>query len=258
MNNPIISFESGNNLYHYTSLKSFVKILESGKLKFNALPKMNDITEASKDCYIEANETQSIDWENLSLLANRLKNIGQISLVQDDKFPGYALHSMWGHYAEAGEGCCLVLEKTSVIREAKIAGMFCDRVTYDDAIADVIIPSGIDVDEYVNTDCKKLFFHKRKEWEHEQEYRIINLNFEPAIFCGLSIKDSLIAVIFHTNCRHSIFDCIHKQPYLDKLGNIPALEYRVSGIFGNKNGDAILDKDRMNLLDVTTKYKVKL
>lgn len=252
---PIIPFESGKYLYHYTRLESLEKILDSGILKFGALPQMNDITEASKDCYIECDNPELVNWNNLQLLESRLNTIGQISLAQDDLFPGYALHSMWGHYAEAGEGCCLVLDKESIIKEAAQLDYLCQKVSYGKDGAYIFIPDNMDVDQYLSKNFNKLFFQKRKEWEHEQEYRIINLKCDHSVLNGLPIKNSLLAVLFHTSCKHSIFDCINRQPYIEKLGlrSICALEYLYSALWGNENGDAILDKDGNDLL----KSKIK-
>lgn len=241
-------FISEKYFFHYTKLDTLLRILDSGILKFGALPQMNDITEASKDCYIECDYPELVNWNNLQLLESRLNMIGQISLAQDDLFPGYALHSMWGHYAEAGEGCCLVLDKEALIKEATQLGYHCQKVSYGKDKADIFIPDKMDVDQYLSKNCNKIFFQKRKEWEHEQEYRIINLKCDHSVLNGLQIKNSLLAVLFHTNCKHSIFDCIYKQHYIEKLGTISALEYLYSDLWGNDNGDAILDKDGNDLL----------
>lgn len=44
-------FNLTDKLYHYTSLESMIKIINSGIIKFGALPQMNDITEALEYIY---------------------------------------------------------------------------------------------------------------------------------------------------------------------------------------------------------------
>lgn len=96
--------------------------------------------------------------------------------------------------------------------------------------------------------CESLFFHKRYEWEHEQEYRIINLDCNHSVFNGLKISEAIIAVILHTNCKHSVFDCLRVQEYLNKIGDIPALEYLYSSMWGNQQNNMLIDRNRKDWL----------
>lgn len=225
-----------------------VKIIESGMLKFGALPRMNDITEANKEIYLSG-EPDEVEWEKLDLSAVRLNCVGQISLSQDALFPGFALHAMWGHYAERGEGCCIVFDKNKIVEEANRNAFFHGEVIYDNAIENITFPEKISVEEYMSSHHESLFFHKRYEWEHEQEYRIINLNCDHSVFNGINISDAIVAVIFHTNCKHSIFDCTRVQDYLNKIGHIPTFEYLYSSMWGNQQNNMLIDRNRKNWLE---------
>lgn len=235
-------------VYHYTTLDSLKKIMDSGMLKFGALSRMNDITEASKDFYLEGNP-EDINWDNIKLLDTVFNSIGQISLSQDGLYPGYALHSMWGHYADCGEGCCIVFDKSKIITEANQSGIHHQAVIYDKANDELTLPANNDVNNYISTNYKTLFFHKRNEWEHEQEYRLIKLNCNNAEIHGISIINAIIAVIFHSNCKQSIFDCPKIKKYILNLGNIPVLEYHYSSMWGNKENNMLIDQNGKDWLN---------
>ena len=64
-------FKVYKKLYHYTNLTALSKIIEAGKLLFCSLPKMNDITEASKDIFLEG-PIDEINWDKIEQLQNRL------------------------------------------------------------------------------------------------------------------------------------------------------------------------------------------
>lgn len=235
------SFNSTKYFYHYTSLDALLKIISSKELKFGALPRMNDITEATKEFYLDE-IPESTEWDKLDLVRQKISFVGQISLSQDAIFPGYALHAMWGHYAECGEGCCIVFDKSKIMLEAEAKG-YCHRaVIYDEASEKIILPSNQNVDNYLSEQCERLFFHKRIEWEHEQEYRLINFNCNHTTLNGLSINEAIVAVIFHTNCNHRALDCPKVKNCISTLGNIPALEYHYSSMWGNKQNNMLIDR----------------
>lgn len=235
-------------LYHYTSLESLIKIVKSGILKFGELPRLNDITESVKEFYIEGNP-KLVEWNNLKLLRQRFNSIGQISLSQDGLYPGYALHAMWGHYANCGDGCCIVFNKSRIIEDAEIKGYKHRSVIYDNANDTISLPHGDIVDDYLSSQCETLFFHKRLEWEHEQEYRLINLNCDHSVLNGIQISKTIEAVIFHTNCMKRAFTCCAVQNCIKEMGKTPALEYHYSSMWGDEQKNMLIDSNGNNLLD---------
>lgn len=231
-------FKIIDKLYHYTSLSALASILKSGILRFGVLPRMNDITEAVKEIYLQ-HDNENTNWDNISRVEEELKLIGLISLTQDGTRAGYAINSMWGHYAEKGEGCCIIFDKEGIIKECNKLGFRYGSVTYDGAAPHIIIdnnPNGIGL---LESFFDENFLHKSQDWENEQEFRIVNFNTSNGIG-GLPIMDCIIAVAFHTNCNDSVFGCPMKQDCLRTLDGIPTLEYHYSHMWGNKRDQALL------------------
>lgn len=110
-------FKSIDKLYHYTSLSALAGILKSGILLFGVLPGMNDITEAIKEIYLQ-HDDENTNWDNISRVEDELKHIGLICLTQDGTRAGYAINSMWGHYAEKGGDVALSLIKKASSKNA--------------------------------------------------------------------------------------------------------------------------------------------
>lgn len=231
-------FKSIDKLYHYTSLSALAGILKSGILRFGVFPRMNDITEAVKEIYLQHDDANP-NWDKIRQVEEDLNHIGLISLTQDGNRSGYAINSMWGHYAEKGEGCCIIFDKEAIIKECKKLGFRYGSVTYDGAAPHIIIdnnPNGIGL---LESSFDENFLHKSQDWENEQEFRIVNINTSNGI-SGLPIINCIIAVAFHTNCNNSVLDCPMKQDYLRDLDEIPALEYLYSHMWGNKRNQAQL------------------
>lgn len=233
------TFKETPKLYHYTSLSSIVGILRTGVLRFGALPRMNDITEAIKEIYIQ-NDDNDPNWDIFNQVEEELKHIGLISLTQDGIRPGYAINSMWGHYADKGEGCCIILEKNSIINECNKLGLKFGSITYDGGMSHIIVDNESNCCGVLESSFERNFLHKSQDWESEQEFRILNFNTNNGII-GLPIMDCIIAVVFHTNCKSSVFDCSLKQDTIALLNDIQALEYHYSLMWGNDENAQLVD-----------------
>lgn len=239
-----------NNLYHYTNLTALSKIIEAGKLLFGSLPKMNDITEASKDVFLEG-PIDEINWDKIEQLQNRLLKIGQISLSKDGIYVGFAINSMWGNYADKGEGCCIMLDEERLVNECLSHSFKFDKIYYDGGISEIIIPSQTDIETYLIEQYHKLFFHKSQDWNHEQEFRILKLDFSPGELEGISLDNCIKAIILHTNCKCSVFDCPAKQKIIEQIDRkgIPILEYVYSSMWSQNNkGPMLIDKSGNDIL----------
>ena len=119
-------------------------------------------------------------------------------------YEGFNLHTMWGLYADKGFGACLVFDKNKL----KLAeGDYARDVEY----MDYVLPDyafrnkskkGLKSEIWRNRDEK--FFCKRKEWEYEQEYRVIRRAKHELDDEYLDVSDALSFVIL---CRdESLFD----------------------------------------------------
>lgn len=107
-----------------------------------------------------------------------MRRYQQISFTQDrfvdgKIYEGFNLHPMWGLYADRGYGACLVFDKDKLELSA---GDYARDVEY----MDYVLPDyafrnrskkGLKSEIWRKRD--EIFFCKRKEWEYEQEYRVI-------------------------------------------------------------------------------------
>ncbi len=181
-------FRKTEKLYHYTSFETGLKIIKSGLLRYGRLSDMNDFFENDKLVYKIFNDDprQNIEenYSALDLTYNEIYNYRQISFTAEEKKgdkKGFDLHQMWGLYAQKGEGVCLVFDKQTIVECLLASGEDCifQRVSYIpqkhcDPSSYNSNSSSIDgIISEVKTNRELLFFHKRKEWKSEQEFRII-------------------------------------------------------------------------------------
>lgn len=173
-------FEKIEKLYHFTRFDTALMILESNCLRFGRLDNMNDIHENDKIVFVDANNQQINKFPSAMLdsLHDEIYKYRQISLTAEgepgDKL-GFDLHQMWGLYADKGEGVCLVFDKNELAKWFDV-GMRQERVSYDDTIESFYISFSNDphkVCDEVRDHINGIFYHKRKEWEHEQEFRLL-------------------------------------------------------------------------------------
>lgn len=192
-------FKSINKLYHFTKFDTAIKILGSNNLKFGRLHDMNDIHENDKLSYVnlQGDTIQSFQSEILEVIDVEMAKFRQISFTIDDqetkKF-GFDLHQMWGLYADKGQGVCLVFDK-DILCSKLDSIVWHDKVSYDKTVESFYIANQNDcqiIRHYMKNQVGKLFFYKRKEWEHEQEYRLLkycpNLKREEYLDYGDALK----------------------------------------------------------------------
>ncbi len=160
---------------------------------------MNDIHENDKLSYVDTTGTliNSFPSDVLDAIDCEMAKYRQISLTADDDKQdklGFDLHQMWGLYAEKGQGVCLVFDKDILCKQIDDAVLH-KNVSYDTVVESFYItnsndPYGIQRD--IQEQVEKLFFHKRKEWEHEQEYRVLkycsNLKKEEYLDYGKALR----------------------------------------------------------------------
>lgn len=192
-------FKSISKLYHYTKFDTAIKILESHSLKFGKLCNMNDIHENDKLSFFDlsGNPIQYFSSDILETIDHEMAKYRQISLTIDDEEQnklGFDLHQMWGLYADKGQGVCLVFDKDILC--SKLDGIVRHgTVSYDKIVESFYIANHNNcqiIQHDMQSQVEILFFHKRKEWEHEQEYRLIkycpNLKKEEYLDYGDALK----------------------------------------------------------------------
>ena len=192
-------FKNIKKLYHYTKFDTAIKILEAHSLRFGRLCNMNDIHENDKLSYVDTTGTpiNSLPSDVLDIINCEMAKYRQISLTSDnDKLDklGFDLHQMWGLYADNGKGVCLVFDKDILCNNLD-KYIIHRTVSYDKKVESFYIANANDsrnIQINIQRQAEIIFFQKRKEWEHEQEYRYIkrcpNLKKEEYLDYGKALK----------------------------------------------------------------------
>lgn len=226
MKKPISQrFEEMNRLYHFTTLDAAFKIVESGQLKFGKPFRMNDIIESNRIVFQRTFlRDMSKDKGNGLFAEEEMRRYQQVSFSQDKKYDGkivlgFDLHTMWGLYAERGAGVCLVFDKDKLNIEGRD---YAKDIEYYDYIPSSFAfknrsKAGIKSEIWRRKD--EIFFIKRKEWESEQEFRIIRRASNEMDDDYLNISNSLsfAIIISDDSCLRPAFRYKNKR--------IPLLSY---------------------------------
>ena len=230
-------FNSTEKLYHYTTFEKGIKILQSGFLLFGRQKDMNDINELhrmltlSRSCNCVQENSDGL----FDLMKSDFLKYQQISLVYDGTrraHPGFDISAMWGHYADKGNGLCLVFDKNLLINMIKKKGQCVYKnVIYKKKYSPVIhylISEKGDLKPLKRKEVKDYFFHKTKDWQYEQEYRII-IKTESDNREKLEFHDSLFAIVMHNtdsvDNEATIFDSDEYKILKRIKCDIPILEH---------------------------------
>ena len=239
-------FEKTEKLYHFTSFDTALKIIESNHLRYGRLNNMNDIHENDKIVLVDANNhpTNKFPSDVLDELYDEIYKYRQISLTADDNEgdkDGFDLHQMWGLYADKGEGVCLIFDKKELEKGFGSATLH-DRVSYDKTVDSYYISLSNTADKVsveIREHANEIFFHKRREWEHEQEYRLLRrcplATREEYLFLGHALKFVIISSRLHNldevlyfkkikNIKDKI-EKTEKARNRGEVGRIPVLVY---------------------------------
>ena len=220
-NKPTLNFMTynGEHLFHYTSFESALKIISSNTLRFGLFENMNDIAEVKREYFT------NIDIEKVEL---EMKKYKSISFTWDDlNKRGYEIDSLWGYYAQKGNGVCLVFDKSILLTclENKVKA-YHKRIEYLNNYSNVIPLIGNneeEVSKYISEHVDDLFFTKSVDWKHEHEYRFLlySFNEEETLF----LNNSLLAIILCMPKRDEIEDTLEYK-ILSKLIDLPILHYK--------------------------------
>ena len=163
-------FKTGKTLYHYTTVDCACRILASGKLKFGKLKRMNDINESFRPIFTPLDHSvQQQDVET------ELARYRQLSLSLNSPKRGFDIPAMWGHYADRGNGVCLVFNKAELeVRLQANKQILYKKVNYTNEYDNSIIGKEItNIPDFFREHAEQLFFQKTKDWAYEQEYRAV-------------------------------------------------------------------------------------
>lgn len=225
-----------DTLYHFTSFEKFKKIWESQYLTLAERIYMNDCAEVDFD--VIGND------ESTCQCLEAICDYRQLSFSKPkDKqgIPIFYSPCMWGLYSDKCKGVCIEFKKDKLNIDERY---ICGNINYTSMFTNFMQLSDnqkfqTKVDAHVLLNNKKvqkeLFFRKSRDWEFENEYRVISKHCD-----HLSIKDAISRVFIfrmgRTNyddmrnflpsdieIRHLTFHTIGFTKRL--LWDIPATEY---------------------------------
>lgn len=233
---------SGKHVFHFTKFESALKIIATKSLKFGRFENMNDIAEAKRDVY---------GMVSANIINSELSKYQSISLTLDKcSHRGFKIDPLWGHYAQGGNGACLVFDKEKLflkVREqygekAKIAS-----INYLSNFSNAIFTEGDSreaVEKYIEDNIEDIFFTKSLDWEYEQELRILIKGYDKdeKLYYG---KDTLIAIILCLPKTYDYKESTEFKILKSLLPNISILHYTSS--LGNKE---LLDESGKKVCDI--------
>jgi hypothetical protein len=101
----------GHLVYHYTKFENAIKIISSRSLIFGEFGNMNDIAESRREIF------GNIPINKINIELSKYKSI---SLTKDTSFHrGFSIDPLWGHYADKGNGICIVFDKIKLRSDIK-------------------------------------------------------------------------------------------------------------------------------------------
>ena len=193
------TFAETEKLYHYTSFESGIKILANHQLRYSRLKGLNDINESYRPVYLKFNDIFPAG-KSFEDLENAVQQFRQISFTIDEtgNHPGFAIPAMWAHYAQKGNGICLVFSKAKLEQRLKSSKYVAfQKVHYAQGYDSSLILSQGNMAEYQEklfADRENAFFVKTGDWAYEQEYRVIK-RVRGAKNVFLNVKDAILAII---------------------------------------------------------------
>lgn len=230
--------ENEEHLYHFTTFEAAVKILATNELRFSKTNNANDILESNRLIFfnLKAFENKDFDSENIY---NEVMKYRQISLTHDDfkciphKY-GFCINPMWGHYADSGNGVCIVLNKEKLLTKLSKHNYFFDKIEYVDNYDNTLnINSNNNsciienVKEFIANNWHETFFKKTTDWQYEQEFRIVK-RANSANNGNLDIKGCIDCVIINR-----AKDISHMIPYLNQVNILRCQKFIIKNIFMN-------------------------
>jgi hypothetical protein len=242
--------DSDKYLYHYCQLSTAIElILPKKRLKLGLLKNTNDPRENKG--FIFTHFSKSND-EHLDIPIIDKNNMVNKKLMSNCKvlcfstsnsvFHGFQLSNMWAHYGGNHKGVCIELNKDIFIKEnQKFINDNFRTITYRNPEIQKFPGKVIDTYKllkensyflkYRNDNKEFLYFTKTKEWEHEQEMRLIYFSKKRSdeyckikkslsrVFVGVDFNEVYVDSLrrlMGNNCLIGKLEYIHEQIALRK------------------------------------------
>lgn len=201
---------NGNHLFHYTTFESAMKILLTGFLRFGEFKNMNDIAEVKRD-YLADIPDKTI---------NRVFSHYRSLSFTKDSGPmdrGFSIDTLWGNYADKGNGACLVFNKEKLFK------LYRKRFAVEDAPENLEVQyindftnliafeakTARQIEKEIDSRIRDIFYTKDPCWNSEKEIRMITKKKK-----DLPIRDAIIGVIL----------CLPKSLNIEKTDQYRILE----------------------------------
>lgn len=217
-------------LYHFTTFANAIEIVSSHRLRFGDFANTNDIAEINRNIYSMYTEE----------LLHELSKYKFLSFTRDNTKGdrGFAIDSLWGYYAEKGNGVCLAFDKKSLndcYKQTKGIKMRWKNIHYCSDIRNFHafeIRNEKEIPQLVKNNSNNFFYTKHAAWKHEREYRLVIKSEESELY--LDYKEALkAAIVCLPRVPHNTFSQHPRVIALNKLLNDKTI-LRYGCSLGNK------------------------
>lgn len=183
-------------LFHFTKFDSFLKILDDLTLLPSSFENLNDMNEGNiNNMNMDKNFMVMYDAEKYIKEHCRLLCFSQNYGVHGFVREGSNHPAMWAHYADNSNGVCIVIDKDAFIKKNQsiFNTHFCkfEDVTYSifNSPAEKEINYNASTSEvFILNNWKGLFFLKHKDWEYEDEHRLLIMGYDGKLSIDGCIK----------------------------------------------------------------------
>ena len=183
-------------LFHFTTLDSFLNIIDDMTLLPSSFSKLNDMNEGNvNNMNMNENFMVMYDAEHYIKERCRLLCFSQNYDIQGYGQEGTNHPAMWAHYAENSNGVCVVIDKENFVKRNR-AVLDSHFYRFEDVKYDVFnTPDDEKVDymartpqEFIQKNWHALFFLKHKDWEYEDEHRLFIMDYDGKLSIDGCIK----------------------------------------------------------------------
>ena len=184
-NNELPSRGDGT-LFHFTSWKNFQLIMNALSLLPSSFGNLNDLNEANvNNMNMTENFMVMYDAEKYIKERCHLLCFSQNYEINGIGQEGSNHPAMWAHYAENSDGVCIVIDKEKFIKTNRQI-LDTHYYQFEDvsySIINTLDDEEIDYkvetpEEFIKNNWKGLFFLKHKDWENEDEHRLLIMDYE--------------------------------------------------------------------------------
>jgi len=250
------------HLYHFTTFDAAVEIIKTNMLRFSRTNNANDVLESNRLIFHNPVffKDKNFDFETIYKEAMKYR---QISLTSDDfsctphKY-GFCINSMWGHYADKGNGICIVLNKEKLLTKLTKQNCYYGAIKYVENYDNSLNEDDInDTNKFISN-----FFMKTNDWQYEREFRIIK-KFEDNKDKYIDIEDCIDCIIMNraddilpdesafSSAQYMVLKELYDETCIYKYG----VFFESKGI-SNSIGDSIWS-EMPNLLECDSYYDPK-